>query len=239
MKRTAQWERMADRWRIQLPVPRYLRHSPLRTLRVRMWFVSRLQPKIDVTVNLANSVRIQTLASPLSTVFLHQWLTERTAAPEAARPEAPASMPRLGLPLTRMSPLAKPRKEQRPELLSAPVAKPVPASQAVTEGSARVAPALIPRLAGRARRINDMTPGPFARVVKRGSAAAVAEAISSSGEAPEWGEGRRGFSRGEPRFAPAPAALLPAAVNVEQLTDQVLRQLDRRLIASRERLGRI
>lgn len=239
MKRTAQWERMADRWRIQLPLPRYLRHSPLRAMRERMWFVSRLQPKIDVTVNLANTVRIQTLAPAPSTVFLHRWLTERTGAPEAAPPEAPASMPRLGLPLTRMSPLARVRKEQRPASSAGPVAKPVPASQAVAEGSARLVPALITRLAGRARRMNDMTPGPGARVLKRGSAAAVAESVSSSRQAPEWGEARRGFPRLEPGFAPGPAALLPAAVNVEQLTDQVLRQLDRRLIASRERLGRI
>ena len=240
MKRTTKWDRIADRWRIQLPVPRYLRHFLLRAVRERVWFMSRLQPKIDVTVNLTNSLRNQTLGSPPSTVFLHRWLTERNTDPEASRQEARASMPRLGLPLTRMSPLAKSRTEQKSASLVGLVGKSALASQAVIKGYARVTRALTPRLVGRTRRIDDMTPaGPSTRVVKRSPASAVSEAISSSREAPGWGEPRRGFPRGEPGFVPVPAAALPAPVNVEQLTDQVLRHLDRRLIASRERLGRI
>lgn len=240
MKRMNKWERIADRWRIQLPVPRYLRHSPLRAMRERLWFVSRLYPKIDVTVNLANTVRIQSIGSAPSTVFLHRWLGKPSEVPEVARLDMPAGIPRLSLPLTRMSPLAKPRKEHRQvPVVAATMAQPTAASQAVIEGSSRMAMALIPRLAGRTRRIDDLAHGPAARVVRRGPAAAVSEAASSSRETPGWGELRHGFPRAEPGFATVPSAAPPAAVNVEQLTDQVLRQIDRRLIATRERLGRI
>jgi hypothetical protein len=49
-----------------------------------------------------------------------------------------------------------------------------------------------------------------------------------------------GFSRSDHATSAIPHPAAPAAhFNVEQLADQVVRQLDRRLIASRERMGRI
>ena len=233
------WERNADRWRLQLPVPRYLRRSPMQAMRERLYFVSRIQPKIDVTVNLANNVRIQSLAAVPSTVFRHLWQVQRAEVPAVTRAGALAAMPRLGLSLKSISPLAKPRKELRQEPIVGAVVKQAAVGRDAIEGSTPVVPALIPKLAVRARRIEDLTPFPAARVVKRGSAAAASEAISSSRETPGWSEPRRGFPGIEPGSFPLQAPVQPPSVNVEQLTDQVLRQLDRRLIASRERLGRI
>jgi hypothetical protein len=42
-----------------------------------------------------------------------------------------------------------------------------------------------------------------------------------------------------PAGSPVPTAPPPPAVDVEQLADQVVRRIDRQLVAHRERLGRI
>ncbi|SRR5260221_9454456 len=238
MKRITQWQRIEDRWRVRLPVPRYLRHSPLRAMRERFWFVSRLQPKVDVTVNLAHILRVHTPAAPPTTVFLHQWLTAHTAAPEAARRDVAARSPQMSTPLMRMSPLARLQAASRPASVAIPALKPPSAPGLASEGPARAIQVLVRSLAGRMRRMDDLTPAAAARVVRRNPDGAVSEAISSAREVPGWLESRRGVPPVEPGGAPA-AAIPPLAVNVEQLTDQVLRQLDRRLIASRERMGRI
>jgi hypothetical protein len=237
MKRKNGWERIVDRWRMQLPVPRYLRHSPLQAMRERLWLVSRLQPKIDVTVRVTHSPRIQFLGTAPSTVFLHRWSKEPGAIAPIERPEALMSLARVGVPLTRMSPLAKPRKEPgaaQTAMVAGRMAQPAATLvSAVAQGSTAIL-----RLTNRSRRIDDLTPPPGAQVVRRNALAAVPETASRSRETSGWGDPHRGFPQGEPGVVP-PGHTAAAAVNVEQLTDQVLRQLDRRLIASRERLGRI
>jgi hypothetical protein len=224
---------------VRLPIPRYLRHSPWRAMRERMWFVSRLQPQVQVTVNVARSVREQTLMAPPSTVFLHHWLAVHTTAPGAVRWVAAEMSAHPGAPLLRMSPLGWPRAGARPASVVIPVVK-LPASSGTALASpGRVLLDLAPRLAVRALRIDDLTPNAGARMVTRGRAGAVSETQTSSREAPGWPHTRRGSMGVEPFAVPGPATIAVPPVNVEALTDQVLKQLDRRLIASRERLGRI
>lgn len=231
--------RIADPWRTRLPWPRYLRHSPLRTLRERMWFVSRLEPKVNVTLNLSNVNRVQTMAAPPSTVFLHRWLATRTATLEVLREETTQSAPpKLGLPSVSMHPLASPARNPRPAYavirVTSARAEPAPGQPRTIAHSL-----LVTRLAGRTRRSDEMASGAPGRVVRRNPPAAALESTASSHETAGWGEPHKGFPRMKPGFAMGSTPTPAPAVNVEQLTDQVLKQLDRRLIASRERVGRI
>ena len=114
-----------------------------------------------------------------------------------------------------------------------------PASPAETVQHVQMTPAWVQRLAGRARRVYDLAPDAPTQVVKRNPVVAASGETSSARAFPDQSQPRRGFSLLESGGGPMPTAIQPSTVNVDQLTDQVLRQLDRRLIASRERLGRI
>jgi hypothetical protein len=245
IRRIADWGGMlawhgrnTDPWRNRMPAQRYLRHSPLSTLRERLWFVSRLEPKVAVTVNIANNRRIRMASAPALTVFLNRWLAVRTV-PSPAKPEAPAATPisRNVQPV----PLSGPPVMRRS---ATPAHIALPAMLRRTEPAAGPGPrgpepeAVVSRLRLRAQRIEDMTPDAPARLVKSAPASpreAIASERDFSGVTPAW----RRAARFESGSAPATAQAQAAPVDTEQLTEQVLKQIDRRLIASRERMGRI
>jgi hypothetical protein len=230
--------RLADPWRIHMPVLRYLRNSPLRTLRERMWFVSRLQPNVSVTVNLTRNVRNEPGVIRPATVLLRQWLTARTATVEVRREEARAAAippaPAALSPLARRTPK---RVIAEPAAVVIRVAKPVRVEAAVLQPE--ISTVLVSKLAGRMKRIDDITPPPETRVVRRIPAATPTESIATprAGELP--GEPGRPFAIPAPAFASTQHTAPSSMVNVDHLTEQIIKQLDRRLIASRERLGRI
>lgn len=107
-------------------------------------------------------------------------------------------------------------------------------SRVVTEDEA---PTLPERVIRRLRRVEERPLHPARQAAVRMPAATTPE------EAPAARRQRRDVSpQGEPSFETHTAgrhAQQPAAVNVGQITDAVLQQLDRRLLAARERMGRI
>ena len=242
MSRIANWtgnfdrgRRNTDPWRTRLPLPRYLRNSPLRILRERLWFVSRLQPKVALTVNTVTNRMTRIDAAPSLSVFLNRWLTVRTAAP-APRAEAPAVI----RPATQVTTLPShpPALAARPAK-SAYVIFAVEPARAVPPQTIAARPLSPEPFASRfrARRMEELTPEAPARVVMS-RPAVISEASESARDPFQRPWRTRPFEPSSPQHPGAPAAA-PPAIDTEQLADQVLRQIDRRLIASRERMGRI
>jgi hypothetical protein len=96
---------------------------------------------------------------------------------------------------------------------------------------------LIERIARRSQRVEELgaraaTPTQTLMVTRRPAAVTIAAAVEQA--ATEF--------RAEPVVHTAQwgsNAAPPATINLEQITDQVMRQLDRRVIAARERMGRV
>jgi hypothetical protein len=210
--------------------------SPLRRLRERLWLLSRLQPLAAVHLNVSNPVRI--LAGAPGRMFLRimnrSWVeVRRFEGPETrilSVPEEPANA-------SVVSPAAR-LAERHLAPLSGP-AQPGPGIR-IRQAGLRVSPAMTPvaaRLARRKERAEELPSVPR-RLVQR-------PAVSALNQSPRFEQGGSRFAssngfeptRSNPAWPPRADAAPP--LNVEQLTDQVLKNLDRRLIASRERLGRI
>jgi hypothetical protein len=252
MRRITQWKhapswsgRVTDPWRTRRSIPRYLRHSPLRTMRERLWFVSRLEPKVHATINLTTYERHQLTTAPSATVFLQRWLTTRAPTVAVRRDGGPSNPSLSGdTPIQFSSPPMTMRHQQLVTVLGpsvktalVTVMQPSAFSSVETVNLMCMSPALAQRLARRAQRVNDQTLHTPTQVVKQHPT------LTASAEASSLHEGTDRRQNRFPHLESSPGPLSIAAqssiVNVDQLTDQVVRQLDRRLIASRERLGRI
>ena len=221
----------------QMPGMRFhLARSPLRLLRERLWLLSRLQPLTAVHLNVSNPVRlitgetvrmstriIQRNSVQLTRMELREtWIPgspAEGAAPDILRSTGRADVvfPRTSVPLSTARQEGKVRQDRTPAVLSA----------------AQVAA----RLARREARHDDLPSAP-SRLVRKSALSAP----SAAGPRLEQGGSHLRRTEGfEPTSAtpPWPSRAEAPPINVEQLTDQVLKNLDRRLIASRERLGRI
>jgi hypothetical protein len=213
----------------------HLSRSPLRLLRERLWLLSRLQPLTAVHWNVSNpvrliageTVRMSTRIIQRSSVLLTRMELRETWIPGSPAERAASDIPRFTnradvvFPRTTV-PLSTARQEGKVRQDRTPVAS----------SAAQVAA----RLARREARHDDLPNAP-SRLVRKSALSA-----PSAAPRPEQGGSHLRRTEGfEPTSAtpPWPSRAEAPPINVEQLTDQVLKNLDRRLIASRERLGRI
>lgn len=244
MRRITQWDkapswpgRIVDPLRTRMPIPRYLRHSPLRAMRERLWFVSQMQPTVLVNVNVNVSPKPAAGTVP-ATVFLDRWLAARTAEPkgvreQARRPEGPVIGSRMEVVTRRILGryTASPAHLELPTVQRPPLDSPDPTLVSVA------AAILVPMLTRRGRRIDTLTAQAPAQVVK---SHAVAKTDGPAAMLPRpSGLPAKEHASSFGLTDAARSAAQPIAIDTERITDQVLRQLDRRLIASRERMGRI
>ena len=246
MKLITQWDkspswggRIADPWRTRMPVPRYLRHSPLRTMRERLWFVSRLQPTVQVTLNVARGRMGEPTGAAPTTVFLHQWLATRSVTLQTRHAAALPSTPLVMGALASIRPPSPAfRRSSTPAHIVLPARQRSESNEAGSSHRSAQPSMLLPRMQARAERMDTLTPPPPPQVVKSHPAPPQNAAPGARDSAGRWPS-----SEHQPPFEADPAAVrIPTqmpAFDTERLTEQVLRQLDRRLIASRERMGRI
>jgi hypothetical protein len=230
----------------------HLRQSPVRWMRERLWLLTRIEPRVRVNVNLRNEVHFSstaatplfarvifssTASTPLSARVIQRYATMRahvrTAEPRLASSQAPVIRPEISG--RKAAPGRQVPLESRVWPRSARTTMPAhPFSRQPSNESP-----IIARLAQRARR-NDGVPIDLpARLVRRpapASATTISNGLSERGAAATATNYSRSGSLPAQPFQPP---VSPPPVNVERLADQVLRQLDRRLIASRERMGRI
>lgn len=236
---TSRFARTTDPWRLLMPVPRYLRNSPLRTMRERLWFVSRIEPVVNVSLNLFRNVRVeQTAAAVPANVVLNRWMATRTTSVEVRHRMAestPQTLPTA--PGMRLTPRTALRITDNPAAAS--VRLPARNRPEPVDTASAPETVVLRRLADRAIRIEETGPALTVKVVRKAAARPSAETTPfTAPERQAWGQPPRstGYQPMSPGTIPAsPAA---PAVNVDHLTEQVIRQLDRRLIASRERMGR-
>jgi hypothetical protein len=213
-----------------------LRQSPVHWMHERLWLIERLEPRLRVVNrNLSNTYLFSfATAAATATKVIHRSsaILRRLpgAAPQSVSLPAPpmrydradagrAPASHAGLapaPPLMTVPLPLPRRENAPPWLEAP---------------------LVARLGQRAKRVDDIPLDLPARLVR--APAAAVPPVAAQGFTGPHNSPAAGFPR-PVGTTPWPVAPAPAApVNVQQLTSEVLRQLDRRLIASRERMGRI
>jgi hypothetical protein len=227
----ARFERVAA-WS-RLPGMRFhLRQSPVRILRERLWMAARPESRVEVRASLAMHVRLRNAAPRFSTLVLNR-STISTPAP-AAHLLAPAGTALVTQP--GVTPDIRRKDEGRGTTRVSASHTSIDIHTLEKRLSSRTfsETSLVTRLARRGERAVDLPAAP-ARHVQRPAPAATATVRADNFDAPSSKTFERGpVSAGWPGAAPT-----PAPVNVEQITDQVLRQLDRRLIASRERLGKI
>jgi len=221
----------------QMPGMRFHQsRSPLRLLRERLWLLSRLQPLRAVHLNVWNPVRlitgetvrmsariIQRSSLQLTRMELRQtWIPGSPA--ERAASDIPRSTGGADDVFQRTTVRLSPARQEADVRQHRPT---------VASSAAQVAA----RLARREARHDDLPSLPSRLVRKPALSAPSAAAIRLE----QGGSHLRRTEGFEPITATPrwPAQAEAAPINVEQLTDQVLKNLDRRLIASRERLGRI
>jgi hypothetical protein len=237
LRRLERFQRVAA-WPGNAGMRFHLRQSPVRWMRERLWLLTRIEPRVQVNVHLRNEARFSSTApTPLSARVIHHYARlqahVRTAEPELASSGAPVIRPEVSA--------IKPAPSRQ-----------FPIQSTVWPGQARSTmpvhpfsrqpsnePPIIAKLAQRARRDDSLPIDLPARLIRRPVPApttTISNGLTERGAAAvAKNSSRSDFSPAQP-FQP----LVPTTpVNVEQLADQVLRQLDRRLIASRERMGRI
>jgi hypothetical protein len=95
-------------------------------------------------------------------------------------------------------------------------------------------PEITTRIASRLKRVEQTSLSPEPRLV---AGARPARGFEEIAETPA----RRLYPNASPvhRSEPGAGGLVPSGMNVTQLTDEVMRQIDRRLVALRERMGKI
>lgn len=235
LRRTARFGRIAA-WPRTVGMRLLLRPSRLHRVRERLWSLTQVAPHLRVTVNVNNDLRfssISTASAPVRVIHRSTTLRSRIRTVEwKSLPEQSARAGSSGLraaavrQLPSVSPLvaraARGFRQEAPLKSQAPD-KATPLQSIVQRvRRADVVPAELPP-----RLLRQNNP------VRIGSASRELRADDAPARNP-------GFPRRDHATSatthPAPLA---APFNVEQLADQVVRQIDRRLIASRERMGRI
>jgi hypothetical protein len=214
-----------------------LRRSPVHWMRERLSMLARLEPQIHVVNrNVTNTQRISYhVASATRIVHRNSTILRQLSSTEPSTSAVvPASMsyeraetPQPRLSLSTVAPMSPARTSQQ-----------FP-TRSETSPRAAMQPPLIARLSQRARRIDSAPVEVPVRLVRAPSAApsaVAAQRFTRIDSSPTAGGVMR--TNAAPAW-PAPPGPGAAPVNVEQLTSEVIRQLDRRLVASRERMGRI
>ncbi len=215
-----------------------LRHSPVHWMRERLWLLARLEPQIQVmNRNLTNTFHISyTAAAPMATRIVHRNSTILLRLHEGEPRDVPSRAPSMRYEGAEVKRAAASQSTFTLPPARTPVRQSLPRREMspppVFEGP------LVARLGQRARRVDDVPVDLPARFVRSLSASAP-PVVAHGFTGPDSSPAPTSFPRARETSA-WPASAPPAApVNVEQLTSEVLRQLDRRLIASRERMGRV
>ena len=215
-----------------------LRHSPVHWMRERLWLLARLEPQVHVVNrNLTNTFHLSYAApGPMATRIVHRNFTILRHLHEAESQGLLSRAPSMRYEREGIS--RAPDSQAR----FSPTSSLMPVQQSLPRREMSPRPwfegPLAARLGQRARRVDDVAADLPARLVRAPSAAppsVVAPGFTGPNSSPVITSLPRANGASPWPAPPAPAA----PVNVQQLTNEVLRQLDRRLIASRERMGRI
>jgi len=228
-QRSAVWQPM--------PALRFhLRRFPIQRLRERLVLLERLQPHVGIHVSVSQRMHAAPAATtPVSTLIIDRSSVVLKQLPAGdslitAILHRPSSLSVVSTTVRHLveRTLLQPGFTETPRQYIATIQAGRPATSAH-------APLML-RLARRNERSEQLSDVP-ARSLRR-PAPAVIPGFPGVSDTSSFRSPRRIDHAGSTASWPQRADA-HAAVNVEQLADQVLRQLDRRLIASRERLGKI
>jgi hypothetical protein len=236
LRRLESFQRIAD-WPAGPRMSLRRRSSPVRWMYDRLFLLERLQPRVGVHLQITTPVLFLNL---VTNVAAKRGVEQRSMPPRPPREiviqttAAPAPAPRHEIVKGETAPLA--RSVLQLPARGASLRHPIELGETLRRPS--VEAPLTTLLHQRSRRVDELPVDLPARLVRH----AAPEPRNMPPQ--EFSEAARAVAVNPFPRTPAtsawPVPPAPAApLNVEEITDQVLRQLDRRLIASRERMGRI
>jgi hypothetical protein len=235
--------RVTAAWRLPLPLYVRLSRAPLALYQRWLTFCTQVQPRIKISVAWregASPAPANVYAPQMLFLQSFAGIFRRTLRPEAERrAQGAAGLPPQALEFRRPSP-APPAREtpSRPAMtLAVAPARAAQLSSVLHQHFSTRREAVVTevsrRLTRRVRRVDEVP------VFRPAMALVRKEAPAAAPNRPpfEAAAGQSPFERQSGRHT-LPAAAVPE-LNVERLADQVLKQIDRRVVARRERMGQI